>query len=104
LQKIEKEIQNQESLMTNADLGQLDVNAAIDFAFALIKSLPTNWEAFDVVDFKALRSILFPDNVYYLYPGFQTPTLTFIYNTNCANNTEKVSLAAPRGIEPRLPG
>lgn len=102
--KLEVEIQGLKIRQLGSGLGDMDVEQAIEFTFSLIKSLPQKWEAFDPADLKVLRNILFPENLTYCYPGFQTPELSFIYKLNRIQSDEKTSLVALRGIEPRFGG
>ncbi len=78
----------------------LNVEKAIDFAFDLIQNLPSKWKELDVSDLKVLRSILFPENLSYEYPGIKTAEIPIIYKVNRESNSEKDDLVAPRGIEP----
>lgn len=102
--KIDSQIQTLESSLLEKDINQFNLDEALDFSFTLIKNLPKVWQALDVVDFKALRAVLFPENLIYTYPSFQTPTLSFIYSMNLTLGKEKETLVALRGIEPRFAG
>lgn|GEM_PF-5466833 len=63
----------------NSDISAFDFDSALEFSFDLIKNLPKIWKALDVVDFKALRKILFPENIIYPFINNQTAELCFIY-------------------------
>ncbi len=102
--KLDNQIQNLQLSLIDFQSSEFNVTNAIDFSFNLIKNLPKVWQALDVVDFKALRSILFPENLAYHYPEFKTPTLSFIYSINLSLSNEKETLVALRGIEPRFAG
>ncbi len=91
-EKLDFDIQNLKLRQADAGYADLDISHAIDFAFTLIKSLPQKWEAIDVSDFKVLRKILFPKNLTYCYPNFQTPELPFIYKRNQDFGSKKETL------------
>ncbi len=91
-EKLENEIQTLETSLVEVRNSGFNIADAIDFVFGLIKNLPTEWQALDVVDFKALRNILFPKNITYYYPGFQTPELSFIYSMNQQYQGQKETL------------
>ncbi len=102
--KLENQLMALEQSLVATDTSSLDVSNAMDFACDLIKNLPKLWQAFDVIDFKALRNILFPENITYMFPDYQTPVLTFIYSAKSDNRNENETLVAPRRIELRFVG
>ncbi len=87
--------------MSKMETGFADFNvdAAIDFAFELLRSLPENWQSLEVNELRVLRSILFPKNLVYMYPGIKTPELACIFKLKPTSNEEKEPLVALRRIE-----
>lgn len=61
----------------------------LDFSFAYIKNLPQQWKALEPADLRGLRQILFPKEVIYNYPGFQTPEICVILQLNQLQQVEK---------------
>ncbi|MBU1164461.1 recombinase family protein [Patescibacteria group bacterium] len=102
--KIENDIQHLQLSKQADDFVDVDIEHAIDFGLQYIKNLPYKWKELDTIEFKVLRSVLFPKNVFYENKIYQTPELCVIYQLKKTSRNEKSSLVAPRGIEPLFSG
>ena len=91
------ELENELASLTVPELG-LDnmIESGIDF----LKHLPENWRGLAVKDLKVLRSLLFPQNVIYTYPGIKTHEVCCIYNMKTQNTSDLNAQVLPVGIEP----
>jgi hypothetical protein len=100
--QLESQLASLQQALVSPDFSKFDVSNAVDFACELIKNLPKLWQAFEVIDFKALRNILFPENIIYKFPNYQTPTLTFIYRAKSGDEGEKETLVvfAQKNLNP----
>lgn len=101
--KIDERIKELQLATASMEDEDLDIERAAEFAIGFIKNLPQQWKALDVTDLKVLRGILFPQNIVYHYPGFQTPEVCPIYALNQMSSVKKETVVAPGGIEPPLP-
>ena len=104
LAELDKQIKDEELGKIDGSMEVANVDAAVDFAFEVIKNLPKVWQALEVADLKGLKGLLFPENLFYHYPSFQTPTPPFIYTMNLALQEGKKVLVALPGIEPGFGG
>ncbi len=100
--KFEERIRALQMSRSNSGYDGLDVSKAIDFSFGYIKNLPHEWKALDPADLKVLRKILFPQNVFYNYPGFQTPEACPIFGLIPVLPAQKETLVASWGFEPQF--
>ena len=96
LDELDQQIKDEEIAKADATDGT-NVDGAVDFAFEVIKNLPKVWQALEVADLKGLKGLLFPENLSYHYPSFQTPTPAIIYTMNLALQEEKTDLVARVG-------
>ncbi|KKU29932.1 MAG: Site-specific recombinase [Candidatus Giovannonibacteria bacterium GW2011_GWB1_46_20] len=87
-EKIKSQITNLELEQTNPEFQDINITNAVEFAFNILKTLPTSWKDLGVADLRVLRNILFPQNVVYTYPKFQTA---------------EIPLVGPNGIRTRVP-
>ncbi len=100
----EEKIEKLRMSQVDSGLDQLVMDNAITSSLEYIKNLPNMWEALDVIEFKALRGVLFPKNLVYSNGKFQTPELCVIFQINSMSDVTENALVGPRGIEPRFPG
>jgi hypothetical protein len=82
----------------NAVAEGTDLDKTVDFAFEVITTLPKVWLDLEVADLKGLKGILFPENLSYHYPSFQTPSLPIMYSMNLALQEGKNPLVALRPL------
>jgi site-specific DNA recombinase len=101
-EKIEKQISELEMLNVSIPTFDTEIERIIDFGEEFIFKLPKLWTFLNTADLKTLISILFPNNVFYEYPFFQTPYLPIIYRLNNNKSLNKNALGWLEGIEPSL--
>ena len=94
-----RELETKRSSLMNP---QTSTMAAVEFGIRLIKELPTCWSRLEVGELRVLLQILFPQNLEYQYPGFQTRELSPIYALKSSKTDDLNRQVALRGIEPRL--
>ena len=99
-ERIAAQIINLETSRQTSGIADLNLENAIDYAFALLKDLPEKWRGLEVAELRVLRSILFPKNLVFMYPGIKTPELACILKLKETCSIEKKQLVALRGIEP----
>ncbi len=88
--------------LSKENLPVVDVDKVIEFSFNFLKVLPEKWKDLSPGDLRVLRSLLFPQNIEYSYPGFKTVELALIYKLNSDIEAKKECLVPPAGVEPAL--
>ena len=58
---------------------ELEIDNVVDSSIEFLKHLPENWKSLDVKDLRVLRTLLFPENVFYHYPNIKTHAVCCIY-------------------------
>src|SRR3990167_7293942 len=100
--KRKKKKSEPEMLKNNLANSNPDIEYAVKFGTRLIKELPTTWQMLESGELKALRALLFPKNIQYMYPGFKTTELSPIYKVKAASGTDVNRLVTSRRFELRL--
>ena len=77
-------------------------SSAVEFGIRFIRELPTCWPMLKARELRTLRELLFPQNLCYSYPVFQTPEIAPIYTLKSLKSDEVNLYVTPRGIEPRF--
>ena len=92
-------LESERMVLTNPSVS---ADAAVEFGIRLVRELPTCWPMLEPGELWSLLKILFPENLLYRYPGFQTPKLSPIYALKSENSDDSNHCVTSRGIEPRF--
>ncbi|MBI2639749.1 MAG: recombinase family protein [Candidatus Sungbacteria bacterium] len=103
LVKFDKTITELEMSKETISHTEIDVDHVLKASFSFLESLSHFWHCMTSGELRVLRSILFPKNLVYAYPGFQTEELVCFYTLNQAYTEKKDDWAAPPGVEPGFP-
>lgn len=98
--KIKTRINELELSKQESGFDELNVEAAIDFTFEFIRTLPKNWKMIDIKEQKILRELLFPKNLKYKYPGIETPELACFFKLIQESDEKNQPLGCLTGIGP----
>ncbi len=101
-EKIKFEILESEREVNSLFSPELEVDNVVDSGIEFLKHLPELWRDLNVKDLRVLRTLLFPENVFYHYPNIKTPEACCIYNVKPEFLDEKTGKVTLRGIEPRF--
>lgn len=66
-----------------------DTQSAVEFGLRMLRELPVTWEMLEPGELKALRAVLFPENLRYTYPGFQTAKLSPVFKLKAESGDDK---------------
>ena len=99
-EKYKMQIRELEKDRDSLSTPELGLDSVIDSSIEFLKHLPEEWRNLDVKDLRVLRSLLFPENLRYTYPGIKTLILCPIYNIKSQSTIEKDCKVTLQGIEP----
>ena len=89
----------------DAELEEVDVEAALRVAEYMFRHMREIWDRLDIEWRQRLQNILFPGGLAYdPKEGYRTYTSSLFINKLCAELEGKSPMARPRGIEPRFQG
>ncbi|QQR82915.1 zinc ribbon domain-containing protein [Candidatus Campbellbacteria bacterium] len=77
-------------------------DSSAQFGLRLISEFPLTWKMLEPGELKALRRVLFPQNLQYMYPGFKTAELSPIYKVKAASGTDENRFVTSSGFEPEF--
>ncbi len=98
--KLRKEIDDEEANLNETKLEEFNLDEAIDYVFAYIKTLPATWEDATYEQRLKLQGLIFAEKPTYDYIKFQTPKLSPILQTKRDLALANSPLVVPTGIEP----
>ena len=81
---------------------ELGIEKIIDEGIEFVNNLPHVWKTLNVKDLRVLKTLLFPQNLTYEYPGFKTAEVCCIYSIKSEFLSQKTHQVPPPGIEPRI--
>jgi site-specific DNA recombinase len=90
-----KNIQINESKME-----KIDIDTICETAKHFLFHVSQIWRIADPDTKQRLQNIIFPDGVYYCFPGFRTGTLCCVFNIIRESNGDESHLGWPIGLEP----
>lgn len=86
--------------LRDAELEDLDLEAALGFARSLLTSTSKIWEVASAPRKRLLQTLIFPEGVTFGGKGLGTPVTAFIFNLLGAETYELEDLVEPKGVEP----
>lgn len=89
-----------EQELNNLSIPELGLDSVIDSSIEFLKHLPETWRSLHVKDLRVLRTLLFPKNIFYTYPGISIKTLELccVYNIKPPINDDENRFVTPRRI------
>ena len=79
---------------------QASTEAAVKYGIQFVREFPTLWPKLLPGELRVMLNLLFPQNLDYHYPEFQTSELSPIYAVESVKTANKTHQVLPEGIEP----
>jgi site-specific DNA recombinase len=86
--------------LRDAQLEDLDLEAALGFARSLLTNTSKLWEVASAPRKRSLQTLIFPEGVTFDGEGLGTPTTAFIFSLLGAETYDLEVLVEPKGVEP----
>ncbi len=86
--------------LRDAQLEDLDLEAALGYARSLLSNTSKVWEAASAPRKRSLQTLIFPEGITFDGKGLGTPATTFIFSLLDAGICDLEEMVEPKGIEP----
>ena len=86
--------------LRDAELGDMDLEAAMGFTRCLLTSTSKLWEVASAPRKRILQTLVFPEGVTFDGKGLGTPATSFIFSLLGAETRDYEELVEPKGVEP----
>ena len=86
--------------LRDAELEDLDLEAALGFARSLLTSTSKIWEVASAPRKRLLQTLIFPEGVTFDGKGLGTPVTAFIFSLLGAETCDLEEMVEPKGVEP----
>ena len=89
--------------LRDAELEDLDLEAALGYARSLLTSTSKIWEVASAARKGSLQTLIFPEGVTFDGKGLGTPITAFVFSLLGAELCDKEELVEQKGFEPSTP-